>query len=147
VAYIVTLVEAWDPCALVIDAKSAAAPLRPYLAECGIDLILSNATQLALACGGFLDGALQGRLSHTGQDILRDAFASAVKRDLPGGSFAWQKSPRGAITQLVAATLSHWALLEFGPASAPKRSAPPVMADEPSQGSDEAFLDLERMPF
>jgi hypothetical protein len=50
-----------------------------------------------------------------------------VKRDLPGGGFAWDEGRDGTISApLVAATLAHWALLSLGkPPVAP--SAAPVV--------------------
>jgi hypothetical protein len=87
---------------------------------------------------GFLDDALAGQLSHSGQQVLNDAVASAVKRDPPGGGFAWDKTPGASIAQLVAATLSHWALLEFG-SSPPKVIAKPLMDAGRTRDDDDEF--------
>ncbi len=127
-AYIVNVITDWNPVALVIDQKSAAAVLRPHLAEAGIEAQMTNAAQIAGACGGWLDDALAGHLSHTGQQILADAIASVTKRDLPGGGFAWDRAKDGSIAPLVAATLAHWALLEFGGNAVQSLPAPPLMA-------------------
>jgi hypothetical protein len=61
-----------------------------------------------------------------------------VKRDLPGGGFAWDKTPGASIAQLVAATLSHWALLEFG-SSPPKVIAKPLMDAGRTRDDDDEF--------
>jgi len=47
-------------------------------------------------------GNFSERDQHMGQDVLRDAVASAVKRDLPGGGFAWTKTASESIAQLMA---------------------------------------------
>jgi hypothetical protein len=87
-----------------------------------------------------------GRLSHSDQETLNDAVVSAVKRDLPGGGFAWQKQPGGSIAQLMAATLAHWSLLTFAPAARPKPPTPPPLA-EPDRGGHDGALDLMTAPF
>jgi len=104
---------------------------------------------LVAACSGFLDDALQGRLSHTGQPVLRDAVAGAIKRELQAGGFAWQKGS----AQLTAATLAHYALLAFGPLA--RRNTPQPLAVAPRRGrSDDEFdralgadRDIMRVPF
>jgi hypothetical protein len=118
VKYLVELVTEWNPPALIIDAKSGAAELKPLLLEAGVEPEITNSSQMALACGGFLDDALADGLSHTGQQVLTDAVGSVAKRDMPGGGFAWDKAASGAIAPLVAATLAHWGLLHFGKATA-----------------------------
>jgi hypothetical protein len=139
VEYLVGLVTEWSPAALVIDQKSAAAVLKPYLLDAGIEPIITNASELAIACQGFLDAALDKQLSHTGQKLLSDAVACAVKRDLPGGGFAWDKTAGGSIAQLVAATLAHWSLLTFGtPTSLP---AAPLAATRDDGDSAESDFD------
>lgn len=150
---IIRIVTEFDPVTLVIDQRSAAAPIRPLLEQAGIEPTLTNASQLAVSCGGFLDDALAGQLSHTGQQVLNDAVASAVKRDLPGGGFAWDETPGASIAQLVAATLSHWALLEFG-SSPPKVIAKPLMDAGRTRDDDDEFdrvlgpnVDILTMPF
>jgi len=152
---LVHIVTEWDPIALAIDQRSAAAVLKPLLIEAEIEPHMTNASELALACGGFLDDSLAGRLSHSDQQILNDAVASAVKRDLPGGGFAWTKTAGGSIAQLCAATLAHSALLVFGPSAAPPQlpAAPMMEMDRPTTRDDEfdrvlgAGVDITRAPF
>ena len=125
--YLVDTVGQWTPIALVIDRKSAAMVLEPLLLDAGIEPTVTNSSDLALACGGFLDDTLAGLLSHSDQPALAEATGAAVKRDLPGGGFAWDEGRDGTISApLVAATLAHWALLSLGkPPVAP--SAAPVV--------------------
>jgi hypothetical protein len=127
-ARLVRLVEAWDPCALVLDSRSPAAVLQPYLVDAGIEPHMTNTAELALACGGFLDAVEQGRVSHAGQATLTDAIAAATKRELPGGRFAWDSSG-GCITPLMACTLAHWGLLTFSANAAPKPPTPLPMIE------------------
>jgi Transposase domain (DUF772) len=78
VKVLLDLVAEWDQVALVIDQKSPAAVLRSHLAEQGVEVEMTNASQLALACRGFLDAVLDKRLSHTDQRVLADTVASAM---------------------------------------------------------------------
>jgi len=68
---------------------------------------MTSASELALACGGFLDAALAGQISHCDQQLPNDSVASAIKLDLPGGGFAWDKPLGASVAELMAATLSH----------------------------------------
>lgn len=125
---IINLVTEADPIALVIDQRSPAAILKPYLIEAGIEPHMTNATELAMGCEGILEAAIAGQMSHSDQKILTDSAVSAIKRELPGGRFAWDKQTGGTIVQIMAVTLAHWGLLTFG--APPRRSAAP-MADAP----------------
>jgi hypothetical protein len=136
--YVLKSLAALDPVSLTIDARSPAAPIVPYLVAAGVEPTTTNTADLAAACGGFLDEATQGRLSHTGQPVLAAAVASAAKRDLPAGGFAWSRQAAGQIAQLSAATLAHYGLLV-----APVVSRPPSqpLADTPHSGRREDDLD------
>lgn len=113
-AYVRKVVNAWDPCVLVIDRKSTAMPVVPILAEDDIEAEVTGAPQMATACQGFLDDANDGQLSHTGQQVLTDAVEGAEQRTMPQGDFVWV---RGA--PLVAVTLARWGLLTFARATKP----------------------------
>lgn len=127
--YLVDKIGQWNPRSLVIDRKSAAMVLEPLLLDAGIEPTVTNSSDLALACGGFLDDTLSGLLSHSNQPGLNEAVASAVKRDLPGGGFAWNEGADGVLTApLVAATLAHWALVSLSRPPVGPRSAPVVEA-------------------
>ena len=123
--FLVDKVGEWNPVALVIDRRSAAMVLEPLLLDAGIEPTVTNSTDLSWACGGFLDDALSGLLSHSGQQVLGEAVGAARKRELPGGGFAWDEGHDGVVSApLVAATLAHFALKSMvkppvGPSSAP----------------------------
>lgn len=128
VAYILATVEAWDPCVLVIDRKSPAAPLAAKLIAAGIEPEMTGAPQMAVASLGFYDDATSSLLSHTGQKILTDSVATADKHVLPGGDWVWDHRA----TPLRTVSLARWGLLTFGitvaPPAAPSRgtgSPPP----------------------
>ena len=125
--YLVDKVGEWNPVALVIDRKSSAMVLEPLLLDAGIEPSVTNSSDMALACGGFLDDTLAGLLSHSNQPALTEAVSSASKRDLPGGGFAWNEGPDGVVTApLVAATLAHWALISLSKPPVGPRSAPVI---------------------
>jgi phage terminase large subunit-like protein len=124
---IVDIVTAANPDAVVIDQMSPAAVLKPYLIEAGIEPVMTNASELALACEGLTEVVESGQVSHSGQKVLNSSVGSAKKRDLPGNRYAWDRKPGGSIAALVAATLAHWGLLTF---SRPPRKTAPPMADQ-----------------
>lgn len=132
---LVDIVTEADPDALVIDARSPAAVLKPYLVEAGIEPVITNTTQLALYCEGFYEAFDAEQISHSGQQILTDSVTTAVKRELPGpgGRYAWD-GPQ--IVQLMAVTLAHGGLLEH---STPPKNTPPPMADQPEMTSGNQF--------
>jgi len=141
----------WDPITLVIDQRSAAAVLKPLLEAAEIEPHMGNATELAIACGGFLDDVDQGKLSHSDQAALNDSVVAAVKRDLPSG-FAWDRDKRigGSVTPLMAATLARHALLVHAPTVRPKVTLLPMMDtsnrdDDGQQVRD--FLSRSATPF
>jgi hypothetical protein len=145
--YLIDLVGEADPVALVIDARSPAAILKPYLVEAGIEPVITNAPELAMACEGLVEAVIAGQVTHSGQQILTDSVVSAVKRELPGGRFAWGKPAGGAIVQIVAVTLAHWGLLTFS--TPPKRSLPPMSdgPETPEKHASEREIDLMSAPF
>jgi hypothetical protein len=105
----------FDPAAVVVDAKSSAAPIRALLAEAGVEATLTNTSEFVLACGGFVDGIAAGRISHTAQEVLNTAVANGSRRELPAGGWAWSRKADGPISPLVAASLA------TGRYSAPRR--------------------------
>lgn len=133
VARVVDVVAAWNPAAVVV-ARGAAAQALPELEAAGVDVVVPKAADEAQACGGFLSDALEGLLSHSGQQGLAGAVAAAHRRELPGGGFVWQVTDSASYAQLMGATLARWALLKFGaprkratvpPRTAATRNAPP----------------------
>jgi hypothetical protein len=133
---------------ITCDARSAAAVIAPTLIAAEIEPVMTNTTELVLACGSFLDAVEAGTLSHSDQQILNDAAVSATRRDLAGG-FAWDRAP--GVTYLVGASLAHWALLS-ATTTAPKRSLPPLadQSDYRERNDEPVALDLmspARTPF
>ncbi|AOT25747.1 terminase large subunit [Mycobacterium phage Tortellini] len=112
--YLISKVAEWNPVALVIDRKNGAAVLEPLLLAAGIEPTMTGTSEMAHACGGFLDAALDGSLTHSDQEILNDAILSATMRELPGGDFAWLEDDNGVAIPLVGVSLAHWALRKFG---------------------------------
>ncbi len=130
-AYLVMLVDRWDPAAVVIEGHDPATPLAAAMRKLGVDVHLMTAGQFAMATAGFVDSAFSGDVSHTDQPILRDTLQEAVMRALPRGDQVWD-AREGSIAPLIAATGAHWAVLEFaeedGPTAAPVGAAENLVA-------------------
>ncbi|SRX93571.1 phage terminase [Pseudonocardia dioxanivorans] [Mycobacterium shimoidei] len=118
------LVDRWKPCAVVIDDHSAAASLITKIQELGVEVVTTNAGDMAKACGNFYDAATDkaigpdgkpGRLRHQGAQSLQLAVTSGKRRDL-SDAWAWDRKDKSSdITQLVAVTLALHGLLEHQP--------------------------------
>lgn len=123
-AYLKSLVKHWDPCAVAIDRKSPAMVLVPHLAALQIEPETTTAAQTVQAAGGFYDDAMGELLTHTDQKILTDAVAGAIKRELPGGDWAWNRGGDAPVSPLIAASLARWALITFGSIVKPPPASP-----------------------
>lgn len=135
---LVELIEACDPKAIVIDAKSKASPLVPYMLNKGVEITVTNTPQLANATLGLIDAVPAGDISHTGQPILSRAVESAITRELPRGDVVWDDVESGsALAPLKAITLAHWGVLEFAEEPGPAAS--------PDLGTDYGPQDLDDM--
>jgi hypothetical protein len=78
------------------------------LAKLRVKVTLTNAPDMAAACGQFYDGVYEGWLRHIDQPQLNVALSVARKRNL-GDAWAWnRKSASSDITPLVACTLALW---------------------------------------
>lgn len=126
VAWLERLVTDADPIALVIDQKSPAIILEPYLKAAGIEPVTTNTSELTMACGGLLEAADAELMSHSGQKVLDDSIAALERKELPGG-FVWKPVSGGVIAPAVAATVAHWGLLSF---DRPARASLPPMATQ-----------------
>ncbi|MEV6258071.1 hypothetical protein AB0L97_32935 [Nocardia sp. NPDC051911] len=123
VPYIVATVSRLDPCVLVIDDQSPAASMVADLEAAGLTVYTTNTSEMAKATGDFYDRSDGALLNHTGDPELADAVEGAVKRDLPGGGWAWdRKRALDDISPLVAGSLSTWGLVTFGAQTAPVQS-------------------------
>ncbi len=121
------LAAAWQPCATLVRSGSAAAELLPDLEKVGIEVTVLNGTEVAQACGGFLNAALAGQLQHSDQAGLTDAVSAAVKKDLPGkrGGFVWDLIDTATYAQLIGASEAHYGVVKYGK---PKRKRGPKPA-------------------
>lgn len=108
------LVESWDPCAVVIDGRSAAASLIPEIEAAGVSVTVTHAGDMAKACGQFYDAVIEDGLRHRGSRPLAEAVVSAKRRPL-GDAWAWDRKDKTSdITQLVATTLALHGLVVNG---------------------------------
>lgn len=108
------LKQDWNPCAVVVDGYSSAGSLIPILEEAGIDVTVTNASDMAKACGNFYDAVMEDNIRHTGSPTLASAVTTAKKRDLLH-AWAWdRKDPTSDINQLVAVTLALHGLIAHG---------------------------------
>ncbi|MFC0314495.1 hypothetical protein ACFQNE_02005 [Gordonia phosphorivorans] len=108
------LVDLWDPI-IIIDRKSAAAPLIALLKAEDIVPEVTGADKMAVACQGIEADLLDAQMYLADQPAIIDAFGSATKRLMPQGDWAWNRAEGGAsIAPLVAMTMARWGLIEFG---------------------------------
>lgn len=126
-AYLMLLVERWDPAAIVVEGHDPAKPLAPYMRKLGVDVHLTSTPEFALACAGFIDSAFSGDISHSDQPILATQLEDAVLRELPRGDRVWDTNESAACAVMVA-TLAHWGVLEFAEEDTP--------AARPAGGAD-----------
>lgn len=99
------------PRAVVIDRQSPAFMFVPDLKDAGVTVIVTNASQMAQACGAIEGELRDGLISHTGDGRMLDALKSAAKRDIGvGGAWAWDRRGEFVITPMVAITLARFGL-------------------------------------
>jgi hypothetical protein len=144
---IVDLVTALDPVAVAIKRRSDAAAIEDDLIKAGIEPEMVDGGRWSQWCGGFLNAALDSRLSHSGQSVLGDAAAAAVRKDMPAGGFVWDEDAASvSAPALFASTLAHGALIAFS--EPPKRKTVPARSaakQRPRGQNDE--LDAMSMAF
>ncbi len=109
---IADLVDRWDPCAVVINSSSPAASITPKLKKLGIEPEITSGTQAADAAVGFVDDALAGRLSHSGDERVENAVETAEKKYVAGGKFVWNY--QADAVRIQALTLARYGLLTWG---------------------------------
>jgi len=102
------LQDSWKPCAVVIDGHSAAASLINAIEEAGVDVTVTNSTDLVKACGNFHDAVTQDNMRHQGAGPLFRSVTSAKKRELTAtDNWVWDRRDKDSnITQLMAVTLA-----------------------------------------
>ena len=101
---------------VVIDAASPAASLVPELRARKCNVRVTNAGDMARACGLFEDVVKSGSLSHSDQPSLSDALAGAKKRAIrDAGGWGWdRRDPSSVIHPLVAVSLALLGAAESG---------------------------------
>ncbi|WDZ87195.1 hypothetical protein [Micromonospora cathayae] len=110
----------------VLDPAGPAGALLPQLAEVGIDPRQLSTRDLGQACEAFSATVGAQALRHLGDPVLARAIASAGRRDIGDGLWAWSRRKSTAdICPLVAATVAHWGLSVVPPAVPP--APPPVI--------------------
>lgn len=109
---LLTIIEALDPAAVVIEGHDPGVDIVPAMARLGIEIHKTNLPEWAIASAGFIDAALAGDLEHGDQPIIRENLKTATMRELPRGDrvFDDRDSP---IAPLKAYVLAHWATLTF----------------------------------
>lgn len=109
--------EKHSPRVTVIDPQSPAGALLPMFEEYGVQFTSLTSSQCMAACSQFLAFAMDGRLRHGVDDLLREAVGLAVQRFSGGkGSWFWMgKNPGDNVTPVVAATYALFALSGVDP--------------------------------
>ncbi len=104
---------------VVVDGASAARAVEPTLKASRVNVRVTTAADMAVACGALLDDVNAARLTHSGQAALDAAVEGARRRPIgDGGAFGWDRRDGSvAISPLVAATLAR-----FGAATGRVRS-------------------------
>lgn len=106
---------------VLIAADSPAASMAADLIARKVKVTLLSGPELARACQGFANDAIEGGLTHSDQEQLTSALAGATKFAFgKAGGWVWdRRSPDTDISSLVAATLARYGVQ----ASAKKPSA------------------------
>lgn len=120
--------ERWRPVAVGHDRAGPALDVADDLARGGLTLASTTTAAYASACAAFLRAVVGGQLEHRGQAALDDAVASAARRMIGDGLWAWsRKNSAASIATLEAATVALWA---YDNRSAPA-PAPVIVAARP----------------
>jgi hypothetical protein len=114
---------------VAIKRRSDAAAIEDDLIKAGIEPEMIDGGRWSQWCGGFLNAALDSRLSHSGQSVLTDAAAAAVRKDMAAGGFVWDEAAASvSAPALFASTLAHGALIAFSEPPKRKTVAPRTAA-------------------
>ncbi len=109
------LVGKHRPCAVVLNPAGPAGSLIPELESLRVEVQKVGGTDLAQACGGFYDDAMNDRLRHLGYAKLNLAVDAARKRTTSNGAWIWDMRESGVdISQLVSVTLARHGLAVYG---------------------------------
>jgi len=95
--------------AVVVDAMSPAASLVDDLEAARIKVTVTNAKEMAAACGRFYDTVMEQTVRHTDQPQVDVSLSSARKRPILDGGWGWnRKGDASDITPIVSVTLALW---------------------------------------
>jgi len=93
---------------VVVDSYSPAASMVPALKAARVNVIVTNAGDMAKACGDWFDAVAAGTISHFDQAAVNQALASAKKRPI-GQAGGWgldRTNPEANISPLVTLILA-----------------------------------------
>src|SRR5207249_3220715 len=90
VPYLADLLKRHEGSILVTDASALDTSKLAELTKLELEPILTNAQELARACGMLYDAVEQKTLCHLGEPELSDAILCAVKRPL-SDAWAWKR--------------------------------------------------------
>lgn len=95
---------------VTLDPAGPAGALIEPLVEAGVEVRKVTMREHAQACGAFVDDVIEHQLRHGGQDVLDNAVAAAVERNVED-VWLWSRRRSGDadITPVVAVTLARWA--------------------------------------
>lgn len=117
-AYLMQVVERWDPAGIVIEGHDPANSLVAYMRKLGVDIHLLTVGEFAVATRGFIDAAFSGDISHSDQPILSQQLEGAALREMRNGDRLWDTAENPS-RALIAVTAAHWGVLEFAEECAP----------------------------
>lgn len=106
------LAKVWEQTAsVVIDAQSPATVLLPELQEAGVQVTVTNSTDMGRACGRLQDMLRDGTLTHLPEDGQTQLWTAARKATIrpigKAGLFGWQRPDDDTdISPLVATTIA-----------------------------------------
>ncbi len=111
--------KAVDLLGVVVDPRSPAATLVEPLEALGVDLVIPNTHDIAVAHGRFIDELRAGRLKIAEHPNLDAAAQHALTRPLAGGEALDRRKPMVDTSPLVAAELAVWRVLTAPPPPPP----------------------------
>lgn len=94
------------PVMVASSMTSPAAALIPNLIDAGLEVVPVGGSELAQACGHFLDSVVERGLAHLADDALTAAVKGAEKK--PGEAYVFTRKGDIDISPLYAVTLALW---------------------------------------
>ena len=113
--------------AVVVDELSGLVEKRKgrnYLRGTDVEVTLSGARDMAIACAGYYDAVMSSLVRHTNQPIVNTSLAHAGKRLIGDAGWAWnKKTSTSDITPTVSQTLALWGAMNDNVKRPSRRSA------------------------